>query len=232
MKRQPIAVIGGMGPEASVYFYNTLIKQSVKYFGAVNNDDFPEIVLYSVPVPDFISTNERRDEALEILKEKVKSLNQLNPQSIAIACNTAHILLKDLQEVSSAPFVSMIDEVVTEVAKGGINTVGIIGTPSTIRSGMYQEGLKKIGIESIIPNSDEIIQLDEIIRNVIAEKASDNDTQTLKIIADRMKSLGAQGIVLGCTEIPLVFPKEYDLMVLNSVEILSKKLLEEYYSQN
>ena len=70
MKKQPIAIIGVMGPEASVYLYNVLIKQSIDSYGAVNNDDFPEILLYSIPVPDFISTNEKRHEALEILKEK------------------------------------------------------------------------------------------------------------------------------------------------------------------
>ena len=219
-----------MGPEASVYFYNTLTKQSVKYFNAVNNDDFPEIVLYSIPVPDFISTDERKGEALKTLQKKVESLNALHPQSIAIACNTAHVLLPQLQKISDAPFVSMIEGVVEEVKKKGIKKVGIIGTPSTLRSAMYQEGLKEIGVETIVPNLSEIAQLDEIIRNVIAEKASEGDTNTLKVIADRLRGLEAQGIILGCTEIPLVFPKEYSLPVFNSVEILSKKLLEKYYS--
>lgn len=220
-----------MGPEASVYFYNTLIKQSVKYFHAVNNDDFPEIVLYSVPVPDFISSNARRDEALEILKEKVSSLNALNPQSVAIACNTAHVLINDLQEVSSAPFISMIDAVITEVGKNGIKKVGIIGTPSTLRSRIYQDALDKIGVSAVLPTDEEIEKLDRIIRNVIAEKISQDDTDILQNIADSLQSQGSKGIILGCTELPLVFPPNYSLPVYNSVEILSKRLLESYYSE-
>ena len=77
MRKRPIAIIGGMGPEASVYIYNLLIKQSIDLFGAVNNEDFPEIIIHSMPVPDFISSDERQDEALEMLKKRVTEINKL-----------------------------------------------------------------------------------------------------------------------------------------------------------
>src|SRR3989344_8422498 len=108
MRKRPIAIIGGMGPEASVYIYNLLIKQSIDLFGAVNNEDFPEIIIHSMPVPDFISSDERQDEALEMLKKRVTEINKLDPLFIAIACNTAHILLYNLHNVLHAPFLSMI----------------------------------------------------------------------------------------------------------------------------
>ena len=56
-KNKALFIIGGMGPEASGYLYNTLINLAIKKFGARNNDDFPEIILHSIPVPDFISKN-------------------------------------------------------------------------------------------------------------------------------------------------------------------------------
>lgn len=231
MKKQPIAIIGGMGPEASVYFYNTLIKQSIQYFHAVNNDDFPEIVLYSVPVPDFISSNEKRGEALEILKEKVKMLNSLNPLCIAMACNTAHVLIDDLQKVSKPPFVSMIDEVVKTVNSDKTKKIGLLGTPSTLKSKIYQCALEKIEVKSILPTEAEISDIDKIVRKVIAGTTDESDINLLVSISNKLRDEGADGIILGCTELPLVFPNNYPLPIYNSVEILSMALLKKYYSQ-
>ena len=75
--RKTLGILGGMGPEASEYLYRTLIALSIKHFGAKNNDDFPEIVLQSVPVPDFISNEKAKEKALNMLLERTKALNNL-----------------------------------------------------------------------------------------------------------------------------------------------------------
>lgn len=229
MRNKPIAIIGGMGPEASAYLYTTLINNSIKYFHAVNNDDFPEIILYSIPVPDFISSNDKKKEALQMLKERVADLNKFDLLSICIACNTAYVLLNDLKTFSKIPFVSMIDEVVTEVKKDKISKVGLLGTPSTISSKIYQDALGEVGVESVVPDRDDLKHLERIIRNVIAGSTSEEDTKILEEVSNRLKEKGANGIILGCTEIPLVFPSKYSLPVYNSVEILSMVLLHKYY---
>lgn len=230
MKKQPIAIIGGMGPEASAYFYNMLIRQSIDLYNAVNNDDFPEIVLYSVPVPDFISNNDRQDEALKILKEKVKMLNSLNPLCVAIACNTAHVLIDDLQKISKAPFVSMINEVVEIIKKNKIKTVGLLGTPSTLKSNIYQNALEKNGIKSMLPSEIEINNIEKMVRKVIAGTTNKSDINSIIQITNRLVSNAAEGIILGCTELPLIFPSKYLIPVYNSVEILSLALLRRYYN--
>src|SRR5436853_459051 len=98
--KSSIGILGGMGPEASVYMYKTLIELSVKHFGAKNNDDFPEIILHSIPVPDFISNTRSKNTALKMLMDSVMDFNKLNISCLSIACNTAHLLLSDLQKVS------------------------------------------------------------------------------------------------------------------------------------
>ena len=229
MRNKPIAIIGGMGPEASAYLYTTLINNSVKHFHAVNNEDFPQIVLYSVPVPDFISTSTKEQEAVTILKQKVLDINKLNVLCGAIACNTAHKILNDLQSVSNFPFVSMVDEVVKVVKEDNIKRVGILGTPSTIRSSIYQDAFKKEGIETLVPTENNFFNIEKAIRNVISESTTKDDKQNLENIANSLKKEGADAIVLGCTELPLVFPLKYSLPVYNSVEILSMVLLHIYY---
>lgn len=78
----------------------------------------------------------------------------------------------------------------------------------------------------------QIKTLEQIIRNVLAGKLVKQDAGKLIEIADALKRRGAEGIILGCTELPLIFPKSYQLPVYNSVEILAMALLQKHYKQN
>lgn len=229
MIKKTIGILGGMGPEASGYLYKLLIDLSVKYFNAKHNDDFPEVIIHSVPVPDFISSDRKRGEALQMLSKRAQQLNKLDISCLSIACNTAHVLLNDLQKNSDAPFVSMIDEVVQAVKDNNHKVVGLLGTPSTIRYQLYQKALEADEILTIIPNDMQIKTLGKVIRNVLAGKILKQDTQMLTNITDTLKEKGVEGIILGCTELPLVFPLRYSLPVYNSVEILALALLRRYY---
>lgn len=229
MNKKAIGILGGMGPEASSYLYKTLIGLSIKYFGAKNNDDFPEIIVYSIPVPDFISNRSERKMALKMLKRNIVQSNNFNILYFAIACNTAHILIGELQAVSRAPFLSMIDEVVRQIEKDTINKVGLLATPSTIKYGLYQKALKRKKIDTIIPNKKEQNFIEKVVRNVLRGKKLAQDKKKLLLIGNSLKQRGARGIILGCTELPLIFPKKYILPVYDSVEILAMALLKKYY---
>lgn len=180
-------------------------------------------------MPDFIADNKKRKQVLEMLKQRVRLLNNNNIVCISIACNTAHILLPELQKITKAPFVSMIDEVAGKVYRDGKEKVGILGTPATIRYRLYQKSLNKYGISVEIPSDKQIRMFERIIRNVLKGKILESDANCLVKIADSLKAKGAEGIILGCTELPLVFPIEYSLPVYNSVKILAMALLKRYY---
>lgn len=222
--KQIIGILGGMGPQASACLLEMLIDLSIKKFGA-KNDDFPEILLDSVPVPDFISNDSRKNESLKILKNRVKFFNTVNPSCLTIACNTAHIFLNDLQKIAKVPFISVIEEVVKAVTKSGLRKVGILGTPTTIKSKLYQNALHKFGIKSIDLKRNELGILERIIRTIIAGSSNHKDSAILLSVANNLRERGAQGIILGCTELPLIFPKRFDIPVFNSLEILAKALL-------
>lgn len=165
-----------------------------------------------------------------MLKQKVRLVNKSNVGCVAIVCNTAHVLLPELQKVSKIPFVSMIDETVKQVRKDGISKIGLLGTPSTIKHGLYQKACAINGISVIVPSEGQISVLGMIIRNVISGKILENNADSLEKIADDLGTIGTEGIILGCSELPLVFPKKYSLPVYNSVEILAIALLKQYYN--
>lgn len=231
-KNKSLFILGGMGPGASGYMYNTLINLSIKEFDAKNNDDYPEIILHSVPVPDFISNDTSKHQALRMLEMVVKQANTLNVSCISIACNTAHVLLEKLQKISKIPFVSIIEEIVKSVKRDRVEVIGLMGTPSTLRFGLYQERLKQEKIKYILPSKKQINVLERVIRNVVAGKILKINQNELLTIASSLKKKGVKAIILGCTELPLAFPKNYSLPVYNSVEVLSRALLRIYYGEN
>lgn len=228
MKREKgvIAILGGMGPEASARLLSLVVEKAAKEFGAKNGDDFPEIIVDSIPVSDFISNKTNLDSALRMLKIRVKKLENLNPSCFSLACNTAHLLFDDLQMATSVPFVSIIEEVASKIDCGGLKTVGLLATPVTIKSRLFEEALNKRKIRLIVPTVEQQKMLEGIIRGVIAQKVGQQDKLNLLAMADSLKLRGAKGIILGCTELPLVFPKkDFSLPVFDSLEVLARALL-------
>lgn len=182
-----------------------------------------------MPVPDFISDDKNRSNALKMLRQKVKIINQNGASCISIACNTAHVLLSQLQSVSKVPFISMIDETAGQVYMDGRIKIGLMGTPSVIKYGLYQKALSKYDISVVIPSKEQIEMMEKVIRNILKGNKTTDDRRNLIKIADDLRRGGAEGIILGCTELPLVFPEKYSLPVYNSVEILAMALLKRYY---
>lgn len=230
--KQSIGIIGGMGPQASAKLLEVLIDMCAKDFGAKSGSDFPEVILNSVPVPDFISNKKNMNTVLNILKKRIKNLEIFDPLCFGIVCNTAHLILEDLKTNTNIPFVSIIDEVTKKVSKAKINKVGLLATPVTINSGLYQKVLGEQKINVVTPSKTAQRIVERLIRNILAGKIDDTDRQKLILVAESLKRKGAQGIILGCTELPLIFPKDFNLPVFDSIEILARALLEKFFEAN
>lgn len=221
-----------MGPEASAKLLEVIVDMAAKEFRAKNANEFPEIIVDSIPIPDFIHNKNNIPKAKSMLQSRIRALNSFKPAFFAIACNTAHLILEDLQESSATPFVSIIEEVTKKVSAKRIKRVGILATPVTINSGLFQTALKRNGVSCIIPKKKDVIMLEEIIRKIIAGKINNNESEQIGKIASALIKNGAQGVILGCTELPLVFPKNFPVPVFDSLNILAKALLEKTYNRH
>lgn len=224
-----IVILGGMGPQASARMLEVLVDMAANEFGAKDGADFPEIILFSLPVPDFISDKRRISMARRMLEEKIKLLNNMDASCAVLACNTAHIMLDDLQKFSSVSFISMIEAVVDKVRAQGLESVGILATPSMIKFGLFQSALERRNIKPVVPDKKELVDLEKIIRRVIAGCSTPRDSNSLVSIATSLIKCDAQGIILGCTELPLVFPNNFSSPVFDSIIITSRVLLERYF---
>ena len=226
-----IGIIGGVGPQATAFIYQKLIASAQTNHGAVNNDDYPDVLIASIPVPDFISSKENLEEAKQMLIEAAKGLERAGCQALCIGSNTVHILLTDLENEVSIPFISMVELVAERCKVLGYSKVALLGTPVLLSSGLYDSALEKRGIELIKPNEAQVETCDKVIRSVIAGSKEIPVRKEYIDVLSSMFDQKADGIILGCTELPLVL--DYEVLgkrVLSSDEILADGITEFCYN--
>jgi aspartate racemase len=228
-----IMIIGGMGPQVSAAFYKLLIDKAARRYGAADNEDFPSIILQSLPVPDFISSRKRQEEALAMMREAFRVAVSQDPIAIGMTCNTAHLFAREVVDgVPGAPFVSMIETVTNRVKNDGLRKVGLIATPTTIKMGLYERPLLAEGIECLVPSSKEQSRLEAVIRTVIAGEAGSEETLVLREISQKLLRSGAESVIFGCTELSLLAKLDTEGSPrYDGLELLADELLSRYYRQ-
>lgn len=226
-------ILGGMGPQASTELLRLMTTKSIRDYEARANDDFPAIDLFSVPVPDFIGVDSStRSTVFEMLLQRLRSASESEYVGFGIACNTVHLLADELAASTQIPFVSMISATIRRAKDQGASTVGILASPTTIQTGLYQQAAERFGLETVLPQGCESEDIERAIRTVIAGDGLDMAKMQVETIAGRMLSEGADSVILGCTELPLLFDEPLKTRVyLSSLDALADELLRLYYEQ-
>jgi aspartate racemase len=225
-----IGLLGGVGPQATAYIYQSVIKMANLHHGAFNNDDYPYLVFASVPVPDFISNKEGLPRAKEMLIEAAGGLVQSGCEVLCIGSNTVHILLEDIKGAVDKPFISMVELVAKECVSQNYKTVALLGTPVLIESGLYEQEMTKHSINLLTPSPEQEVVCDEVIRRIIAGRPIDDIKDSYVAVLNAMYDAGAETIILGCTELPMVLNYEaLGKRVISSDEILAAGIADYYY---
>lgn len=206
MKR--LGIIGGVGPQATSFIYERIIESAQNHFGAVNNEDYPDLRIATVPVPDFISDEKSIEQAKSMLIDAAKSLESSGCEALVIASNTVHVLLEDLKKEITIPFISMVELVSERCKELGLKKVALLGTPILLQSGLYDEQLHQRGIDLLKPIDQQIEVCDDVIRSVIAGAETVSNKKEYIEVLSSMFDQGADAIILGCTELPLVLDYE------------------------
>jgi aspartate racemase len=225
-----IGILGGMGPQASAKLYELLIKGTQKYTPAAVDDDYPEIVLLNVPVPNFISNKNELSKAKQILIERTKLLEQAGCTVNGIACNTAHILLPELQAVTKVPFLPIPALVAKRIKLAGSKRVGLLATPTTLTSTLYDEAIGDIA-EIVRPDKILAEIVEEYIYKQLGNSLSEAERSKFRrMIASFKGQNKLDAVILGCTELPLVYGQTNEPVILDTLQILSDELLATYFA--
>ncbi len=216
-----ILIIGGMGPQASIYAHRKLIETYTKTHQNSSNQDYPRITHLSINVRDFISDPGVKYEARSYILE---CLNQIDLSSVDVgfvACNTAHLLFDDIQGATGGKLISLIDNVKDYLAETG-DSIGIVATPSTIDSKLYGD------IATIEPSISGLENINQIIRSVIAggELMIPELLPALKSEIDKLKDEGADKVILGCSELSMLGERLDSQAVIDPIELMVRRLVE------
>jgi len=210
-----IGILGGMGPEATAYFFDLIIRNT----SAGRDQDHVPVIIRSDPrVPDRTKAvlNGGTSPAL-MLREGLKALRRAGADLMVMPCITAHYFLKDVLARESVPFINLLDEAreYTLAAVPRIRKIGLIATTGTVCSGIVQDAFAGAGIEVIVPGRSEQKKVMEAVygkRGIKAGFTTGQSRRTILGVAKGLVRRGAEAIMAGCTEVPLVLRQE-DLTV-------------------
>ena len=219
-----LGVIGGMGPIATSYFMELVIKMT----DAACDQEHLDMIIYNIPsIPDRTAyiLDHRRPSPLPVILDIADKLDRLGVEFLAMPCCTAHYFQDELEKTIKKPFVNIIRATVGYLKERGITRVGVMATDGTMSTGLFEKELHAQGMEIVCPSPER--QKD--VMHVIYENVKANQPVELdrfRRAGDEMKANGAQAIILGCTELSLV-KRDYDIGpgYIDAMEVLAQKSL-------
>lgn len=219
---QKIGLIGGLGPESTIDYYSRIIN-SFKNKGA--NLDYPEIIIYSVRMTEFLRLMERKEykQVTLWMKERITALKDAGAKFAAMTANTPHVIFNELKEVSPLPLISIVETCCTEAKKQGLGKLGLFGTQFTMDTTFYQDVFDKEGLEIVVPDEKDKKVIHEKLFSEIELGIFKEETKMLlmNIVERMMDKHRIDSLILGCTEFPLILtePTYMGIPFLNTTQI-------------
>jgi aspartate racemase len=214
-----IGILEGIGPEATNYFYSKLINKIQKENYFESNEDFPQIIINSIPAPE-LTNNIIKKEELIYYKKGIMELDSMNLDFIIICCNTIHLYFGQITRGTNTLIINLKDELKKCLMDLENEKIGIIGTPKTTKK-LYN--FKKI--KKIKPNKKENEIITKSINNYNSGKEKKiQKNNILKIINKFFENKNTKKVLLGCTELEVMFsnnnfPKIEPLEILANTTI-------------
>lgn len=225
-----IWILWGMWPQASLHFYEMLIKKTKNILPSPRNQDYPHIILSNIPVPDLIQWQDNVNITVNMVKNEAKCLEKIGVDILLMPCNTMHLFQEQIMQWINIPFISIIECVVSKIKKSWIKKIWLLWSSTTMTSSLYSSPLKKLWIKIIIPKVTDHEQISNIIKKYISGSLTQWDIVVMDQHCKMLTQNWAEGIILWCTELPLIMNnliEKYKLF--SSSEILADSILEYYF---
>ncbi|WP_167383641.1 aspartate/glutamate racemase family protein [Bordetella genomosp. 12] len=222
-ERPRLGVLGGMGPLATADFMRKVVEATP---ASCDQDHIPMMV-HSVPqIPDrsaaFLSGS---DAPWPYLRAGLSCLEALNVRAIAIPCNTAHLWYERLSRTSDVPLLHIGEAAAQAVLaqEGRIRKVGLLATSATLKGEIYQARLQARGVEVVLPDS--AVQQELVMPGIQAVKSGNLalGAELLQEACARLRKTRIDGLLLGCTELPVVMPTTgLEIPVFDTTDLLAR----------
>lgn len=216
-----IGMIGGFGPEATLDYYRLIIEYYRKQKG---EDSLPEIIIYSMDMYTLLSFvgQERWEEVTGWLLKGIDTLYKAGADFGIISANTPHIVFEQLRSASPIPLISIVEETCKKATELGLKRVGLLGTRFTMQAGFFPEVFAANNISIIVPRQEEqeYIQHKLMTEIELGQFLEETRNGLLTIVERMVNEELIEGIILGCTELPLILTRdEFNIPFLNTTRI-------------
>lgn len=222
-----IGLIGGTTWVSTLEYYRFLNEETNNRLGELNA---AKCILYSFNYAeiDKLNKDENYKEITRLVINAAEQLEKASVDCLVLCANTMHMYVDELLKHTSLPLIHIADAAAAEIKKQGLSQVGLLGTRWTMEKDFYTGRLAKAGIKTIVPEKAEREFIHKSIMKEFAKEIFSEKTKDifLKIIND-LEQRGAQGIVLGCTEIPLLIKQaDTHLPIFNTLMLHAKAAIE------
>lgn len=228
-----IGLIGGMSWESTVTYYRLINEYVKRRLGGLHS---AKILLYSV---DFAEIEECQacgdwNKSATILGAAALDLQKAGADLIVICTNTMHKVAPEISAMISIPIVHIADAAADALIAANVTKAALLGTKYTMQQDFYKSRLEKRGISVLIPNADDIEVVNRVIYNELCRGIiSPSSREEYMRMIGELKRLGAQGVILGCTEIGMLIDEKcsplpvFDTTVIHAEKAADISLQEE-----
>lgn len=215
-----IGLLGGMSWESTATYYKIVNEVVRAELGGLHS---AKVLLYSVDFQEIeeCQANGEWDKSAEILSIAARNLEKAGADFIVICTNTMHKVASNIQKEISVPILHIASATAQKLIENNISKVALLGTKYTMKQDFYKKILIERGIEVLIPDNDDV----EIVNNVIYDElclgiiSKESKEKYINII-DKLENNGAQGVILGCTEIAMLIGKgDISIPVFDTTQI-------------
>ena len=199
-----IGLVGGMSWVSTVEYYRVINSQINARVGGLTS---ARVLLNSVNFGDIDTFHKRRDfDAVGgLLANAARTVEQSGAECVLLCANTMHMHAERVQAAISVPLIHLVDVTAAAIRARGVSTVGLLGTRLTMELDFYANRLRANGVDVMVPDAHEREYVnrtieDELVKSVFLDASREGFLSVIR----KLQSRGAQGVVLGCTEIPLL----------------------------
>ena len=224
-----IGILGGMGPAATLALAQRIIDQTP---ATSDQEHIPMLIHNNTNIPD--RTLAIKGDGQSAFPELVRSLNILEREAdfIVMPCNTAHFYFSELRKIATKPILHMVEETVKMIrcSYNDVHTIGLLATDGTILSRVYHDLFEEHGLKLIVPDAfdqEHLVMMSIYGPDGIKAGKSDLAQKKLELAGEKLIQAGAQVVIGGCTEIPLLLKQEsVSYVIIDPAKVLAKRSVE------
>ncbi|WP_369752396.1 aspartate/glutamate racemase family protein [Flavobacterium sp. WC2409] len=225
-----VGLVGGISWVSTMDYYKFINEGVNAELGGLN---FAECIIYSLNFGDIQAVG--WENSFELLLNACQSLKKNGVDSIVLCANTAHLFADKLQETINLPIIHIGAETAKAINKCGFKKVGLLGTKFTMEMDFYREKLEEFGLEVLTPKKQETRDyIQQTVKEELGVGFVNPETKKKYIsIVNELVEDGAECIILGCTEIPLLISQDdFTIPIFDTTKIHSQAIVEYIVSKN